>query len=91
MPKRWHPQTLVPNVVSAWSPIVGTDPAASAGHNGRNPPLWRELPENAFRIPPSAIGVPKIRWTLFPHPVALEHRAEKWKPVFSKNDATTNI
>jgi len=35
--------------------------------NGKNLPLWRELPEIAFRFLPSAIGVPLILYTLLRH------------------------
>jgi hypothetical protein len=42
--------------------------------NGKNLPLWRELPQWAFWVLPSAIGVPLVVHTLLRHP--LGHRAE---------------
>jgi hypothetical protein len=39
--------------------------------NGRNLPLWKELPEAAFWILPGAIGVPLILHALFRHPLVL--------------------
>jgi len=40
--------------------------------NGRNLPLWRELPQWAFWVMPSAIGGPIIMYTLLRHPLARE-------------------
>jgi hypothetical protein len=37
--------------------------------NGKNLPLWRELPQIAFWILPSAIGVPLILYALLRHPL----------------------
>lgn len=37
--------------------------------NGKNLPLWRDLPETAFWILPSAVGVPVILLALFRHPL----------------------
>src|SRR5690348_8445275 len=37
--------------------------------NGKNLPLWRELPQIAFWVLPSAIGVPVIRHVFRKHPV----------------------
>lgn len=37
--------------------------------NGKNLPLWRDLPEIALWILPSAIGVPVILLALFRHPL----------------------
>lgn len=39
--------------------------------NGKNLPLWKELPEIAFWLLPSAIGVPLIIYALWRHPVVL--------------------
>jgi hypothetical protein len=36
--------------------------------NGRNLPLWRLLPQAAFWILPSAIGLPILAWALTRHP-----------------------
>ncbi|GAA0318244.1 hypothetical protein GCM10009087_30850 [Sphingomonas oligophenolica] len=38
--------------------------------NGKNLPLWRDLPEIALGILPSAIGVPAILVALLRHPLA---------------------
>ena len=37
--------------------------------NGKNLPLWRELPQIAFWLLPSAIGIPIIIYVLSRHPV----------------------
>jgi hypothetical protein len=39
--------------------------------NGKNLPLWRELPQIAFWLLPSAIGVPIILHALRRHPVVI--------------------
>lgn len=39
--------------------------------NGKNLPLWKELPQIAFWLLPGAIGVPLILYTLFRHPLVL--------------------
>ena len=39
--------------------------------NGKNLPLWRELPQIAFWLLPSAIGVPIILYALRRHPVVI--------------------
>lgn len=39
--------------------------------NGKNLPLWKELPQIAFWILPSAIGVPLILYAFFWHPLIL--------------------
>jgi hypothetical protein len=44
--------------------------------NGKNLPLWRELPSLAYWLLPAALGVPLIVYTLLRHPVV--HRG---KPV----------
>jgi hypothetical protein len=38
--------------------------------NGKNLPLWRELPTFAYWLLPSAVGVPLIAYTLTHHPLA---------------------
>jgi uncharacterized membrane protein len=43
--------------------------------NGRNLPLWRLLPQIAFWLLPSTVGVPIIVWALLRHP--LLRRASK--------------
>lgn len=40
--------------------------------NGKNLPLWRELPAIAFWVLPSAVGMPIILHALFRHPVAVD-------------------
>ena len=37
--------------------------------NGKNLPLWRYLPETAFWILPSVVGIPIIVYVLFRHPL----------------------
>ena len=37
--------------------------------NGKNLPLWRELPEVAFWVLPSLVGVPIIAYTFFRNPL----------------------
>jgi hypothetical protein len=37
--------------------------------NGKNLPLWRQLPELAFWILPGAFGIPIIVYALFRHPL----------------------
>ncbi len=39
--------------------------------NGKNLPLWRELPQIAFWFLPSAVGVPLILYALLWHPLVL--------------------
>ena len=39
--------------------------------NGRNLPLWRELPEIAFWLLPSLIGAPLVLYALLRHPLVL--------------------
>ncbi|MBO0765880.1 MAG: hypothetical protein J2P50_15030 [Hyphomicrobiaceae bacterium] len=39
--------------------------------NGKNLPLWRDLPEIAFWVLPGAIGLPLIVWAAQRHPVVL--------------------
>lgn len=38
--------------------------------NGKNLPLWKELPQLAFWLLPAAIGLPLIVWALLRHPLA---------------------
>ena len=45
--------------------------------NGKNLPLWKELPEIAFWFLPSAIGLPLILYVLFRHPLVLEFSLRK--------------
>lgn len=42
--------------------------------NGKNLPLWRELPQIAFWLLPSVLGVPLIAHTLLRHPLARRER-----------------
>jgi uncharacterized membrane protein len=39
--------------------------------NGRNLPLWKELPQIAFWVLPAAVGMPLILYALFRHPLVL--------------------
>ncbi len=38
--------------------------------NGKNLPLWRELPPIAYWLLPAAVGVPLVIWALIWHPLA---------------------
>jgi hypothetical protein len=38
--------------------------------NGKNLPLWRELPEVAFWLLPAALGIPLLMRALMAHPLA---------------------
>ena len=42
--------------------------------NGKNLPVWRELPQIAFWVLPGAIGIPVILYYLFRHPLILALR-----------------
>lgn len=37
--------------------------------NGKNLPLWRELPSIAYWLLPGALGIPLIGWALLRHPL----------------------
>jgi len=37
--------------------------------NGKNLPFWRDLPEIAYWIVPTAAGLPLIAWALLRHPI----------------------
>lgn len=41
--------------------------------NGKALPLWRELPQFAFWIIPTAVGVPLIIWAWFRYPLTVGH------------------
>jgi hypothetical protein len=41
--------------------------------NGKNLPLWRELPQTAFWILPTLVGMPVILYALRSHPVVLDY------------------
>jgi hypothetical protein len=41
--------------------------------NGKNLPLWRELPQIAFWVLPALVGMPVILCTLRSHPVVLDY------------------
>lgn len=43
--------------------------------NGKNLPLWRELPQIAFWLLPAALGIPLIVRTLLRHPLARRESA----------------
>jgi len=38
--------------------------------NGKNLPLWKELPQFAFWLLPAAVGIPLLLRTLLKHPLA---------------------
>ena len=41
--------------------------------NGKNLPLWRELPQIAFWVLPALVGMPVILYALRSHPVVLDY------------------
>jgi uncharacterized membrane protein len=41
--------------------------------NGKALPLWKELPQFAFWIIPTAVGVPLVIWAWFRHPPTVSH------------------
>jgi hypothetical protein len=43
--------------------------------NGKNLPLWRELPQIAFWLLPTLVGAPVILYTLRSHPVVLRYNS----------------
>lgn len=53
--------------------------------NGKNLPLWRELPAIAFWVLPSAIGLPIILQALSRHPVVLDLDRSRAVTVRSAN------
>ena len=42
--------------------------------NGKNLPLWKELPQIAFWLVPAGLGIPLILYALLKHPVARRQR-----------------
>ena len=40
--------------------------------NGKNLPLWQELPQIAFWVLPAAVGIPLILYALLRHPLVLD-------------------
>jgi hypothetical protein len=63
--RRTMPTSFSPCTCSSWNPTC------HYVDNGKNLPLWRELPEIAFWFLPSAIGVPLILYVLLRHPLVL--------------------
>ncbi len=53
--------------------------------NGKNLPLWKELPEIAFWFIPAALGVPLILHTLFRHPLVLRFDRSQMNGIHSEN------
>ena len=54
--------------------------------NGRNLPLWKELPQIAFWVLPAAVGMPLILYALLRHPLILDFdraRADIVRPANS--------
>ncbi len=45
--------------------------------NGKNLPLWRQLPQIAFWVLPTIIGAPIILYTLRTHPSVRAYRIQK--------------
>jgi len=61
--------------------------------NGKNLPLWRELPQIAFWLLPGAIGLPLILHALLRHPVVIgfdRSRADVVRPAYSDRDTPTS-
>jgi uncharacterized membrane protein len=67
--RRWHqwPRVHLTGMGGSYILLV----TAFYVDNGKNLPLWRELPEIAFWFLPSAIGVPLILYALVRHPLVL--------------------
>ncbi|MCZ8548167.1 hypothetical protein OOJ09_28665 [Mesorhizobium qingshengii] len=53
--------------------------------NGKNLPLWKELPDIAFWILPGAIGMPIILYALFRHKLVLDFDRSRAAIVRSAN------
>jgi uncharacterized membrane protein len=53
--------------------------------NGKNLPLWKELPEIVFWALPSVIGVPILVYALFRHPLVLSINRSRADIVQSEN------
>src|SRR5215475_3012236 len=51
--------------------------------NGKNLPLWKELPQIAFWLLPAALGVPLLLRTLLKHPLARHEMVASSSPQFS--------
>jgi uncharacterized membrane protein len=47
--------------------------------NGKNLPLWRNLPQIAFWLLPAALGVPLLMRALMKHPLARRENLSIWK------------
>lgn len=45
--------------------------------NGKNLPLWRDLPPIAYWTVPATVGVPIIIWALLRHPIVRGYRARR--------------
>lgn len=58
--------------------------------NGKNLPLWKELPEIAFWFLPSTIGVPLILYALFRHPLVVSFARLQAGSVRSASSNTTS-
>lgn len=48
--------------------------------NGKNLPVWRDLPSVAYWLVPSAVGLPILIWALLRHPVARASATQRPKP-----------
>ena len=55
--------------------------------NGKNLPLWKDLPDIAFWFLPSTIGVPLILYALFRHPLILRLDRSRADVVRSVNSS----
>jgi hypothetical protein len=45
--------------------------------NGKNLPLWRELPQLMFWLLPAACGLPLVIWAILRHPLARRERSRR--------------
>ena len=67
--KRWHrwPRYHLTGMGASYILLL----TAFYVDNGKNLPLWKELPQIAFWLLPSAVGVPIILYALFRHPIVV--------------------
>lgn len=67
--KRWHrwPRYHLSGMGASYILLL----TAFYVDNGKNLPLWKELPQIAFWLLPSAVGVPIILYALFRHPIVV--------------------
>jgi hypothetical protein len=49
--------------------------------NGKNLPLWNQLPPIAFWLLPGAVGTPFIVRALLRHPLVQRSKGSAWRPA----------